>query len=158
MGGDGRAIELRAIGHVRGGRAEPTDDRWGDVVAHLELDPAVVEPTATEGLGDFSHLDVVYLFHLVDETDVCTGARHPRGRADWPLVGILAQRGRERPNRLGVSTCRLLAADGLVLEVTGLDAVDGTPVLDIKPHLSEFDPRGEVRQPPWTREIMRNYW
>ena len=65
-----------------------------------------------------------------------------RGRTDWPLVGILAQRAKDRPNRIGVTTCALLAVDGLVLQVEGLDAVSGTPVLDVKPHMAGFGPGG----------------
>ena len=102
------------------------------------------------GLADFSHLDIVYLFHLVDPARPVPHARHPRGNVDWPLVGIFAQRAKDRPNRIGVSTCELVRVDGDTLVVRGLDAIDGTPVLDIKPHLVEFGPRGPVRQPEWS--------
>jgi tRNA (Thr-GGU) A37 N-methylase len=146
------------IGHVRGGRAEPTDDAWDAVEAEIVLDPAVLSPDATLGLDAFSHVEVVFLFDRIDPARVERGARHPRGRTDWPRVGILAQRGSPRPNRIGVSACRLLGAAGLVLRVRGLDAVDGTPVLDVKPWMSGFAPRGEIREPAWAREIMRGYW
>ena len=86
------------------------------------------------------------------------GARHPRGNPDWPRVGIFAQRGKDRPNRLGVSRCELLAVDGTAVRVRGLDAVDGTPVLDLKPWMAEFGPRGDMRQPAWASELMRGYW
>ena len=86
------------------------------------------------------------------------GARHPRNRRDWPLVGIFAQRGKNRPNRLGLTTCRIVAVDGLSVEVEGLDAIDGTPVLDIKPVMAEFLPRGAIRQPAWSRKLMAGYW
>ena len=87
-----------------------------------------------------------------------TGARHPRNRLDWPLVGILAQRARRRPNRLGLSTCRLVRVEGARLTVLDLDAVDGSPVLDVKPYMREFGPKGEVRQPEWSRELMASYF
>jgi tRNA-Thr(GGU) m(6)t(6)A37 methyltransferase TsaA len=151
-------VELRPIGRVRGGRVEATDDRWGDVRSTIVLDPECLAADATTGLETFSHLEVVYLLHLVDEASVETGARHPRDRADWPLVGILAQRAKRRPNRIGVSRCRLLAVDGLNVLVEGLDAVDGTPVLDVKPYLAEFGPIGEVRQPAWSTELMAEYY
>src|SRR6187399_1854231 len=106
-------IELLPIGVVRGGRKEPLDDGWDRETATIEIDGARFKPDALAGLSEFSHVDVVYQFHLVEEQDVQTGARHPRGRKDWPLVGIFAQRGRVRPNRLGVTTCRLLSLDGL---------------------------------------------
>ena len=85
-------------------------------------------------------------------------ARHPRNNPAWPLVGMLAQRGKNRPNRLGVTVARLVSVSGRILTVRGLDAVDGTPVLDIKPVMREFLPRGEVRQPDWAIELMRDYW
>lgn len=151
-------ITLQPIGHVRGGRAEPTDDGWDRERCTIELDPVRFRADALDGLDAFSHVEVVFHFHLVDEADVVDGARHPRGRTDWPAVGIFAQRGRVRPNRLGVSVCRLDGVDGLGVSVAGLDAIDGTPVLDLKPYLTEFAPRGAVRQPAWSQELMADYW
>ena len=152
------SFEVVPIGTVRGGRTEVRDDGWAAERCRIELDPLVVEDSATLGLDAFSHVDVVYLFDRVDPSAVCTGARHPRGRADWPLVGILAQRAKDRPNRLGVTTCQLMAVEGRTIEVAGLDAVDGTPVLDVKPYLSGFGPRGPVREPDGAVELMRGYW
>ena len=146
------------IGHVRGGRAEAVDDAWDAVEAEIVLDPAQLGPDAALGLDAFSHIVVVFVFDRLDPAKVERGARHPRGRQDWPRVGILAQRGSPRPNRIGVTTCRLLGVDGLRLRVRGLDAADGSPVLDVKPHMTGFDPRGAVREPDWAREIMRGYW
>ena len=73
-------------------------------------------------------------------------------------VGILAQRAKSRPNRIGVTLCELVSVDGLALRVRGLDAIDGTPVLDVKPYFSAFGPRGRVREPTWVHELMRDYW
>jgi tRNA (Thr-GGU) A37 N-methylase len=151
-------ICMDPIGFVRGGRAEPIDDEWDAVDAVIELDGARFSPAVVAGLGDFSHLDVVFFFHGVNEGDVHLGARRPRGNPDWPEVGIFAQRAKARPNRIGVSTCRLCSVDGLTLHVSGLDAIEGTPVLDVKPHVVEMGPRGEVREPAWIRELMRDYW
>ena len=110
------------------------------------------------GLNDFSHLEVVYSFHLVPESKIQTSARHPRNRKDWPKVGIFSQRGKNRPNRLGVSVCRIIKVEGTVITVQGLDAIDATPVLDLKPCMREFAPRGEVRQPEWATELMAAYY
>ena len=90
--------------------------------------------------------------------DVEYGLRHPRNNLDWPKVGIFAQRAKRRPNRLAHSIVRLLGRNGSRLRVLALDAIDGTPVLDIKPVLSEFLPREPVRQPAYSRELMRDYW
>jgi tRNA (Thr-GGU) A37 N-methylase len=152
------SIILEPIGVVSGGREVPTDDDWGKSRARLVLDARRFTPDSLAGLSDFSHLEVVYYFDRVRDDEIVTGARHPRGRADWPLVGIFAQRGKNRPNRLGVSVCRLISVDGLEVEVEGLDAIAGTPILDIKPVLTGFLPRGELREPPWVTELMQDYW
>jgi tRNA-Thr(GGU) m(6)t(6)A37 methyltransferase TsaA len=149
---------MTAIGLVRGGRAVPEDDNWGESRCRLELDQAHFTPEALAGLADFSHADVVFVFDRVGADEITTAARHPRGRTDWPLVGIFAQRGKSRPNRIGVSTCRILAVHRHCVEVEGLDAIDGTPILDIKPVMKEFLPRGDVRQPVWATELMKDYW
>jgi tRNA-Thr(GGU) m(6)t(6)A37 methyltransferase TsaA len=150
-------IALQPVGHVVGGRAEPEDDGWAVEVCTIVLEPRF-GAEALAGLDAFSHVEVVFHFHLVDEAEVVAGARRPRGRADWPEVGIFAQRGRVRPNRLGVSVAEVVGVEGTVLTVRGLDAIAGTPVLDIKPYLRGFAPRGEVVEPPWAAEIMAGYW
>jgi tRNA-Thr(GGU) m(6)t(6)A37 methyltransferase TsaA len=150
-------IELEPVGVVEGGRDQPIDDRWRSVEAVIVVDDRF-PPDALAGLGDFSHVDVVFVFHLVADDDVTVGARHPRGRTDWPLVGIFAQRGKARPNRIGVTTCELVGVDGRRVLVRGLDAIDGTPVLDLKPYMAEFAPRTAVREPAWAHELMRDYW
>jgi tRNA-Thr(GGU) m(6)t(6)A37 methyltransferase TsaA len=152
------AIILKPVGVVRGSRSEPIDDDWDAVEATIELDIAQFGPDATSSLAEFSHVEVVYHFNRVPDDEINIGARHPRGRRDWPLVGIFAQRGKGRPNRVGVTVCRLVAVDDLRLRVRGLDAIDGTPVLDIKPVMTGFLPRGEIREPQWAKELMAGYW
>ena len=92
-------IGLAPIGHVRGGRTEAIDDDWGGTISSIHLDPETFTEDALAGLGDFSHIDVIFFFDKVPETKIEFGARHPRGREDWPQVGIFAQRGKNRPNR-----------------------------------------------------------
>lgn len=150
-------IAIEPIGYVRSGRGELVDDDWDRVPAQIEL-AADFGPEALEGLAAFSHAEVIYLFDRVAESAVERGARHPRGNPRWPRVGIFAQRAKDRPNRLGATIVRIERCEGRVLTVGGLDAVDGTPVVDIKPVMVEFLPRGPVRQPEWSRELMRDYW
>jgi tRNA (adenine37-N6)-methyltransferase len=150
-------MDVTPIGYVVGGRDVPVDDDWDAETAVIRLDDRFGED-ALRGLAAFSHLEVVYRFHLVDEQKVHTGARRPRGNPDWPEVGIFAQRGKDRPNRIGVSVCRIEGVHGREVRVRGLDAVDGTPVLDLKPVMREFLPRGELRQPTWAGELMAGYW
>lgn len=152
------ALTIVPIGIVHAARDEAVDDYWGGVVSNIELFPELLDEDAVAQLDAFSHIEVVFHFHLVKEGSEERGARRPRGRADWPEVGILAQRAKRRPNRLGVTRARLVKVDGLMLTVEGLDAIDGTPVIDIKPYMREFDPIGEVHQPAWSRELMTNYF
>jgi tRNA-Thr(GGU) m(6)t(6)A37 methyltransferase TsaA len=127
------------------------------VTATIALEPPFDARSLT-GLDRFSHVEVVFLFDRVDPGAVCETARHPRGNRAWPEVGIFAQRAKDRPNRIGLSTCELVAVEGTSIVVRGLDAIDGTPVLDVKPYMLEFGPRDEVRQPVWSHELMRGYW
>lgn len=150
-------LTVRPIGFVRAGRALPEDDNWGDSEATIELADWLPED-ALAGLESFSHAEVIFVFDQVDEAKVVTGARHPRNNPGWPAVGIFAQRAKGRPNRLGLTTVRVLAVSGRSLRVAELDAIDGSPVLDIKPVMGEFLPRGELRQPAWSHELMRDYW
>lgn len=150
-------IEVKPIGFVRNARQTPEDDGWGDIASEILLADDLGEEALHE-IESFSHIEVIYCFHLVDERKIETGARHPRNNPAWPKVGILAQRGKNRPNRLGASIAKLLRREGRTLFVTGLDAIDGTPVLDIKPVMREFLPQEEIKQPAWATELMQNYW
>jgi tRNA (Thr-GGU) A37 N-methylase len=148
---------MASIGTVIGGRSEAEDDAWGASRAAIELAPGFTAD-ALAGLDTFSHAEIVFVFDQLPESQITTTARRPRGNPDWPMVGIFAQRGRNRPNRIGVSVCRIIAVHGTTLEVEGLDAIAGTPVLDIKPVLRGFLPRGDVREPDWAAAIMADYW
>ena len=152
------SITMTPVGRVEGGRDVPEGDDWGDSRARIVLDAERFDDEALMGLETFSHAEVVYVFDKVAENEIVTGARHPRGNKAWPRIGIFAQRGKNRPNRIGITVCEIVAVDGRTLEVRGLDAIDGTPVLDIKPVMSGFAPRGEVREPSWALEIMERYW
>lgn len=151
------SFTITPVGHVRSTRNEAVDDDWDAEVVRIDLADGY-DAEALAGLDGFSHVEVLFLFDRVPEDKIETGARRPRGRADWPLVGIFAQRGKNRPNRIGLTACRILGIDGRTLHVAGLDAIDGTPVVDIKPVMREFLPRGEITQPDWATELMAAYW
>ena len=150
-------FEMRPIGFVRSPRDEVVDDDWGDVVSSIELD-ASIPADALTGLTDFSHAEILFVFDRVSEDEIEWSARHPRGNTDWPKVGIFAQRPKMRPNRIGSTIVRIEGVDERVLRVRGLDAIDGTPVLDIKPVMQGFLPREAVTEPSWSQELMRGYW
>lgn len=151
-------IVLTPVGLVHSPVHEPLHDVWGGVISQIELDSSRFAPDSLKGLDEFSHVEIVFTFHRIPDTEVYFGARRPRGRTDWPEVGMFAQRGKNRPNRIGVTVCRLLSVQGLTIKVEGLDAIDGTPVLDIKPYMAGFAPKGRVRQPAWAQELMMGYW
>lgn len=150
-------IQIVPVAYVRNTRRDIEDDFWGGVVSEIVMAPEFGADSIA-GLEEFSHAEVTFHFHRVPEDKVITGARHPRNNADWPKVGIFAQRGKNRPNRLGLATVRILGRDGAALRVRDLDAIDGTPVVDIKPVLRDFLPRGEISEPAWAAELMRDYW
>jgi tRNA-Thr(GGU) m(6)t(6)A37 methyltransferase TsaA len=152
-----QAFTLTPIATVRSTRRRVEDDNWDREQATIEL-AADFDAEALEGLEAFSHAEIIFVLDRVDAQGVERGSRHPRGNLDWPAVGIFAQRGKNRPNRLGSTIVRVLGRDGRVLRVAGLDAIDGTPVVDIKPVMREFLPRGELRQPAWASELMADYW
>jgi tRNA-Thr(GGU) m(6)t(6)A37 methyltransferase TsaA len=148
---------VSAIGRVRNDRTDPANsDYWGDVVSTIEIEERFGDDCLT-GLQNFSHVEVVYLFDRAAEKPDYRPLLRPRGRSDLPEVGVFSDRGPRRPNRLGVTRAEVVSATGRRLRVRGLDAVDGTPVLDIKPLMREFLPT-DVRQPAWVGELMRDYF
>jgi len=150
-------ITVKPVAFVRGGRSLVADDYWGDVRAEIVLADDL--PTESlDGLETFSHAEIIFFFDKLPESSIVASARHPRENTSWPRVGIFAQRGKARPNRLGVTIVEIEKRDGRTLHVRGLDAVDDTPVIDIKPVIAQFLPRTPVRQPDWAGELMRDYW
>ncbi|MCP3742651.1 SAM-dependent methyltransferase [Rossellomorea sp. BNER] len=148
---------IKPIGFVRNARKEIDDDHWGTVVSEIELSKDMRE-ASLQGIIDFSHLEIIFYFNRVSDNKIQQGARHPRNNKSFPEVGIFAQRGKNRPNKLGLTTVELLDHQGRTLIVKGLDAIDGTPIMDIKPVMKEFLPKGEVKQPDWSLSIMEKYW
>ena len=149
-------IKLRPVATVKNSRTTPTDDFWGEVISEIELCDHI-PAEAFEGISDFSHLEIIYFFDEADNREIVFSGR-PRGNPDYPLVGIFAQRKKERPNTIGFCTVELLEHNGRTIKVKYLDAIDGTPVLDIKPVFKEYQPEGDIRQPVWVADLMKNYW
>ena len=145
------------IATVHNQRREIIDDDWGPVRSIIELVPQLPEESL-DGIEDFSHAEIIFHLDQIRDHQIVTGARHPRDNTAWPKTGIFAQRGKNRPNRIGVTIVEIVERSGRQLTVAGLDALDGTPVLDIKPVMTEFLPRTPVRQPAWATELMRHYW
>lgn len=154
-------ITLFPIGKVVNERKDIEDDSWGEIVSIIQLNESF-DLNSLKGIEEFSHLEIIYYFDKVDDSKIISGARHPRNLDHLPETGIFAQRVKNRPNKLGLTTVKLLKAEGRTLHVKGLDAIDGTPVLDIKPVFKQFLPQvtfhDEIKQPDWVNEIMKNYW
>ncbi|MEU5425911.1 TrmO family methyltransferase [Streptomyces olivoreticuli] len=151
------AFEVKAIATVIGGHTTPADDYQGGVESIIRLNPEYPLETL-QGIGDFSHLVVTWRFHLASPDDVALHARSPRGNARWPATGTFVHRNHRRPNQLAVSVPRLLAADGHDLHVTDLDAVAGTPVIDLAPWFPAMGPQGRAHVPTWVDEMLPHYW
>ncbi len=151
-------IVLTSVGVVHSSRKNPEDDNWDAEKVYIELDPTQFSAESLAGLSDFSHAEILFYMDKVESVKVEKTARHPRGNLNWPKIGIFAQRGKNRPNQIGVTVCRILKIEGLLIYLEGLDAIDGSPVLDIKPWVEEFAPRGKVFQPKWISELMQKYW
>jgi len=150
-------ITMQPIGLVQSPRHAAEDDNWGTVESSITLAPELPEEMLT-GMETFSHLEIIFYMHQLTPDSICQGTRHPRENPAWPKIGIYAQRGRNRPNQIGCSIVKLLNRSGRTLVVQGLDAIDGTPVLDIKPVFQEYLPREPIRQPSWVSELMEKYF
>jgi tRNA (Thr-GGU) A37 N-methylase len=151
------SIQLRPIGFVRAARTEVLDDEWDSVAARVELADDVPDE-ALRGLETFSHVELVLFADRATDVPPAPWSRHPRGNPEWPNVGIFAQRNKDRPNRLLVSVAAIEQVSARFVVLRGLDAIDGTPVLDIKPWFSWSGPRGDVVAPAWSHALGEGYF
>ncbi|RFU60127.1 SAM-dependent methyltransferase [Bacillus sp. V59.32b] len=148
---------IHSIATVYNERKTTEDVYWGNVLSEIRLDKEW-DPSCLDGIESFSHVEILYVFHLVQDESIQYASRHPRNNKDYPKVGIFAQRGKNRPNKIGATIVELIKREGNTLTVKGLDAIDGTPVIDMKPVMKEFLPKGEPKQPEWASELMIHYW
>jgi tRNA-Thr(GGU) m(6)t(6)A37 methyltransferase TsaA len=144
------------IGVVHSPVKEPTDEGWGKVVSEVVLDDGLAD--GLEGIEEFSHVLVLFWMHRAAEAEPVRMRRRPQGRQDMPEVGIFAQRARHRPNPIGVTAVTLLRRDENRLVVQGLDAIDGTPVIDVKPYVPAFDAVQLARVPEWIPRLLERYF
>ena len=144
------------IGVIRNEVREPVDEGWGHVVSEIVLDEALGD--GMDGIEAFSHVLILYWMHRAAEAEPVRMRRRPQGRQDMPEVGIFAQRARHRPNPLGVTAVELLRREKNWLVVRGLDAIDGTPVVDVKPYVPQFDAVKSPRVPAWINQLMEGYF
>ncbi len=149
-------VNIEPIGIVKSPVKEPIDENWRQVIAEIQLIDSLAP--GLKGLDRFSHLIIVFFMHQYSFTPATDLVRRPQERADMPEVGIFAQRAKHRPNPIGITAVELIELRGPVLVVRGLDAIDGTPVLDIKPYVPAFDSRPTAVVPIWIEELMKKYF
>ncbi len=149
-------IEFDSIGVVRNEVIDKKDIGWGSDVSEIVLDVAFAQ--GLTGLADFSHVIVVFFLDKAHFSLERHLVRRPQGRDDMPMVGIFAQRAKDRPNSIGITACELVGVMGSVVTVRGLDAINGTPVLDIKPYFPMYDCRGDAVTPEWVARLMEHYF
>lgn len=146
---DIKEFYFKPIGAVHSPIKEPEKREWDDIVSEIHLDRKWAR--ALEGLEDFSHIIVIYYFSRSKKWIKLQ--THPKGREDLPLVGMFATRSPHRPNPIALTICRLIRRDGTRLTVKGLDAIDGTPVIDIKPYIPDNDLVKRARVPGWIKKL-----
>ncbi len=150
-------MELKPIGTVKSKVTEEIDRNWGEGEAEIHLNPDLAP--GLKGLNEFSHALVVFYMHGTPPFDPATNlVRRPRGLADMPELGIFAQRAKHRPNPIGVTAVQIVGVEGNVVRVRGLDAVNGTPVLDLKPYFPIFDRAETATTPEWVDRLMKGYF
>ncbi len=138
-------INLKPIGTVRNEIKERIRRHSRDVVSEIIIDSSLTE--ALDNLNEFSHIIVLYWIHKSPHN--APQKVRPRGNPELELMGVFATRSPDRPNPIGKSTVRLLERRDNILKVQGLDAIDGTPVLDIKPYIPGYDSVDDARAPSW---------
>jgi tRNA-Thr(GGU) m(6)t(6)A37 methyltransferase TsaA len=149
-------FQIESIGTVYNKRKEAVDDYWGDTISEIRLHDHVPEDSL-DGIEAFSHVEVLFVFDKVTDP-VVWGSVHPRGNTKWPKVGIFVQRKKNRPNLIGATICEIVKREGRSLWVKMLDAIDETPVIDIKPVWQGFLPQKSITEPNWSKELMKDYW
>jgi len=140
-------INLVPIGQVVNGTEHPSNVKWETIISEVVIAPQLVE--ALDGIDGFSHILIIFYLHQVDEDRRSLLKVHPENKEELPLVGVFATRSPVRPNPIGVTVVKLLECQENVLKVLGLDAYDGTPVLDVKPYLRRGDRIEEATMPGW---------
>ena len=145
------SIEIKPIGIINNAIAKRSNkESWKSAISNIVVDTSLEK--ALDNLGEFSHIIVIYWLHKVSSAERTIEKVHPKGKKDLPLVGVLASRSPARPNPIGMATVRLLSIDRNVLKVQGLDALNGTPLLDIKPFIPKYDCPEKAITPAWVKQ------
>jgi len=147
---------MRPVGYVSSPVSEKVDENWGGVVSRILLLPEYAGGLL--GLKDFSHALIVTYLHQARFEKERHLQRRPRGLESMPQVGIFSQRAKDRPNPIGVTAVKISSVGNDYLEIQGLDAINGTPVLDIKPYFPQYDKVEDSAVPDWVNRLMEKYF
>jgi tRNA-Thr(GGU) m(6)t(6)A37 methyltransferase TsaA len=150
------AIAIYPIGHVSSSITDQTDRGWGAITSRIEM--LAPYRAGLLRLEEFSHVIVVTWLHQTAYDPIRHLLRRPRGLASMPEVGIFAQRAKDRPNPIGITTVPLVKVWPDAIEVRGLDAIHGTPVLDLKPYYPAYDLVQDASVPEWVDRLMAGYF
>ncbi len=148
-------IIINPIGYVKNSVEKRKDVSWGEDTSVIKLNEEFY--TGLAGLEDFSHAIILFYLDKANYDQQKHLQRRPQNREDMPLVGIFSQRGKDRPNQIGMTSVQILSVSEEALIVKGLDAIDGTPVLDIKPYYPVYD-RKDAVVPEWVDRLMEHYF
>lgn len=149
-------IELDSIGLVKNNIENKKDNNWGSDVSKIILDEQYEH--GLTGLSDFSHLIVIYYLDKADFNMEKHLVRRPQGREDMPMVGIFSQRAKDRPNPIGITSVEILNINKNIITIKGLDAINNTPVIDIKPYYPMYDCKNNAVIPQWVIRLMEHYF
>jgi len=149
-------IQISPVGVIKNDIHEAVDENWGKVVSEIHIDESLTH--GLQGLEDWSHIVVIFQMHETQFNPDEHLLRRPRDESDMPELGIFAQRARHHPNMIGITAVRLVEIEGNILKVKGLDAIDGTPVLDIKPYAPVYDGVRDPMVPGWFIRLMQGYF
>ena len=148
-------IVMKPIGFVRNEVINKKDVSWGNDSSLIVLEEQY--KSGLKGLKDFSHAIILFYLDKAKYEKEKHLQRRPQNRDDMPLIGIFSQRGKDRPNQIGMTSVEIVSVSDDTLVVKGLDAVDGTPVLDIKPYYPVYD-RKDASVPEWVDRLMEHYF
>jgi tRNA-Thr(GGU) m(6)t(6)A37 methyltransferase TsaA len=149
-------VQLKPVGFISSPVTEQTDENWGEVISRVFLQPEYIG--ALSGLEDFSHAIIITYLHQAKYEKEKHLQRRPRGLESMPKVGIFSQRAKDRPNAIGVTTVKIITVGSDFIEVQGLDAINGTPVLDVKPYYPQYDKIDSPKTPEWVGRLMEKYF
>ncbi len=149
-------MDLKPIGFVRNEIIHPYYHEWGEVLSEIIINKEFAKGLI--GLDDFSHALIIFYMHQATYVEEKHLVRHPQEREELPKIGIFAQRAKHRPNPIGITAVQIIEIKENILSVKGLDAINDTPVLDIKPYFPDFDFREGAKTPEWVQEVMKYYF